>query len=429
MLQLIDVTFIKNPMFALVDCNNFYVSCERLFRPDLINKPVIVLSNNDGCVVARSNEAKALDIKMGVPYFEVKGLCAEHKVTVFSSNYTLYADLSQRVMSIIASEWPETEIYSIDEAFLDLSTLSIKAAYDFCTDLHRKIVKYTGIPVSIGIGKTKTLAKVSNYLAKKKLKIPVLNILGQNFWLKHILVSDIWGVGYKWAKKLNSVGIFTAHDLSLLHITQAKKMFNVVLQRTVMELNGVSCLGLEYPEPRQSIISSCSFGGLQSDYRVIKESIGHHCATAWGKMREQGLCAQYVSVFIYSNPFRTDLSQYRNSVGIRLMNVTDDIRILTRVAELCLKRIFKVGIQYHKSGVVFFNLISKDIMQKGLLYHPSETEIKKADALMTVITRVNNKYGARSLRLAADGLQKEWHMKRQLKSPNYTTCWNELPKV
>lgn len=415
-------------MFALIDCNNFYTSCERLFRPDLRTVPIIVLSNNDGCVVARSNEAKALGIKMGVPYFEVKGLCKQHHVQVFSSNYTLYGNLSNRVMSVIEHYWPETEIYSIDEAFLNLTTLPHSQINSFCWELQKTILKNTGIPVLIGIGRTKTLAKVANHVAKKKLKMSVFDVTNQEkLWLSQLEVDDVWGVGRQWSKKLLGLGITNAYELSQMNPRLVKDRFNVMLQRTVLELSGRPCLELEELTAKKSIISSCSFGGLQSDFNFIQEAISHHCATAWAKMRRQGLIAQHLSVFIRSNPFRKDLAQYSNSIGFRLVNPTDDIRSLTKAAKFCLAKIYRQDIHYHKSGVLLADLIDKQYRQMDLFQQPSDEEILETEKVMKLIDAVNKKYGSRTLRLAAEGFRKSWSMKRQLKSPHYTTRWSELP--
>jgi DNA polymerase V len=417
-------------MFALIDVNNFYASCERLFRPDLNRKPIVVLSNNDGCVIARSNEAKALGIQMGVPYFTVKELCKAHRIAVFSSNYTLYGDLSGRVMSILQEAWPETEIYSIDEAFLDLRTMPSNQLHSFCETLHQRLLKETGMPTSIGIGKTKTLAKVANHIAKKKLTIPVFNVSSQeSHWLSKINVRDIWGVGRQWQKKLQSYGILSALDLARLNPRFVKDTFNVMLQRTVLELNGQLCLDLEVLEPRQSIMSSCSFGGVQGNFKDVNEAISHHCATAWAKMRKQGLVTQYLSVFIRSNPFREDLQQYSNAIGFRLIYATDDLRYLTQCAKLCLKKMFKSGVYYHKSGVLLADLIDKTYQQMDLFNQPTDESIQSSEKIMQVIEQVNHKYGSRTLRLAAEGFQKDWSMRRQMKSPCYTTQWSELPRA
>lgn len=416
-------------MFALIDCNNFYASCERLFQPALVNKPILVLSNNDGCVIARSNEAKALGIKMGVPYFEVKALCKQHKVHVFSSNYTFYGDMSRRVMSVIDENWPEVEIYSIDEAFLDLKTLPLSEQDEFCRRLQQKILRYTGIPVSIGIGPTKTLAKMANHIAKKELKVPVFNINDQYFWLSKIAVGDVWGVGRQWSKKLIQQGIDTAQDLAAVDLRGIKDRFNVMLQRTIRELQGTPCVGLQEFESRQSIVSSKSFGCMQTEYAAVAQAISSHCARACEKLRHQGLVARHLSVFVQTNRFRLDLPQYQQSIGFKLVNSTDDLRYLTRCAKFCLRKIFRSGFYYQKVGVYLGDLISKNYVQMDLFNQPSEEQLIQAEKFMAVLDAINSKYGRHTLRLAAEGHVKPWAMRTQLRSPSYTTQWSELPVV
>lgn len=416
-------------MFAIIDCNNFYASCERLFQPALANTPILVLSNNDGCVIARSNEAKALGIKMGAPYFEVKGLCNQHKVRVFSSNYTFYGDMSRRVMSVIESSWPEVEVYSIDEAFLDLSTLAASDRDAFCYALQEKIRRYTGIPVSIGIGPTKTLAKLANHIAKRELKIPVFNIDNQRFWLAKIAVSDIWGVGRQWDKKLVQQGIYTAEDLAATDVRSIKDRFSVVLQRTVYELRGIACTGLQGNESRKSIISSRSFGCLQTQYSILAEAISGHCARACEKLRQEGLLARHVSLFIQTNRFRLDLPQYSKSLGANLIYPSDDVRCVTRVAKLGLRSLFRRGFHYQKVGICLGDLVSNQSLQMDLFNQPEEEHLEHAQRLMSVLDAVNNKFGRHTLHLAAEGHVKPWAMRSQLRSPAYTSKWSELPIV
>lgn len=416
-------------MFALIDCNNFYASCERLFRPDLRDKPIVVLSNNDGCVIARSNEAKALGIKMGEPFFQIKALCKQHKVHVFSSNYTLYGDLSQRVMSTIEEAWNEVEIYSIDEAFLDLSTMPSSLHVSFCEDLQKMILKVTGIPTSIGVGPTKTLAKIANHLCKKELKIPVFNVAGNSHWLGRVGVGDVWGVGRQWQKKLMDKGIYTALDLSQLNPHVIKKQYNVVLMRTVMELQGIPCGGLEETEPNKSIISSKSFGEMQTQFSALTQAISSHCARACEKARKQNLLASRIYVNIRSNPFRQDLEQYSKSIAFRLVNPTADTRIITKVAKLCLKKLYKPGIQYKKVGVMLEDLIDKTTLQLDLFHQPATEELNKRIQLMSVFDTINNRFGSHTIRLASEGYSKPWAMRSQMKSPCYTTRWSELPLV
>lgn len=416
-------------MFALIDCNNFYASCERLFQPALVGKPILVLSNNDGCVIARSNEAKALGIKMGAPYFEVKALCLQHKVHVCSSNYTFYGDMSRRVMSVIEENWSEVEIYSIDEAFLDLSTLPKSEQETFCHKLQQTILRYTGIPVSIGIGATKTLAKLANHIAKKELKTPVFNLDKQQFWLAKISVGDVWGVGRQWNKKLVQRGIYTAQDLASVNLREMKDRFNVMLQRTVMELQGIPCAGLQESEPRKSIVSSRSFGAMQTEYVSIAQAVSSHCARACEKLRQQGLVARHLSVFVQTNRFRHDLPQYQQSIGFKLVTPSDDLRYLTRSAKLCLRRIFRPGFHYQKAGVYLGDLLSRNYLQLDLFNQPSEDELNHTEQLMSVLDAVNKKYGRHTLRLAAEGYVKPWAMRAQLRSPCYTSDWSDLPVV
>lgn len=416
-------------MFALIDCNNFYASCERLFRPDLRNKPIVVLSNNDGCVIARSNEAKALGIAMGEPIFKIRGLIEQHQVQVFSSNYALYGDLSARVMSVIEESWNEVEIYSIDEAFLDLTPMNPNLRESFCIELQKKILKNVGIPTSIGIGQTKTLAKIANHVCKKELKIPVFDVSRQSHWLSRIAVGDVWGVGRQWQKKLMDKGIYTAADLAAMNPHVVKKQFNVVLMRTVMELQGIACGGLEEIEPKQSIMSSKSFGEMQTQFSSIAQAVSSHCARACEKARQQNLVAQRLHVFIRGNPFREDLPYYANGIECRLVNATDDTRVITQIAKLCLKKIFKPGIHYKKVGVMLVDLINKSPLQMDLFHQPSDTMLLKKDKLMGVLDGINSRYGSHTIKLAAEGYSKPWAMRSQMKSPCYTTRWSELPVI
>lgn len=417
-------------MFALIDCNNFYASCERLFRPDLENTPIVVLSNNDGCCIARSNEAKALGIAMGEPYFKIKALCTQHGVKAFSSNYSLYGDISRRVMCIIEESWPHMEIYSIDEAFLDLSSMPSDLHDAFCTMLHKKILKHVGIPTSIGIGQTKTLAKLANYCCKKLFKTPVFNSTGKNKQLlKHISVGDIWGVGRKWEIKLMARGIYTAYDLANTNAHHLKKSFNVVLMRIAMEPQGVICEGLGEIEPKQSILSSKSFGQMQTDFTHIAQAISSHCARVVEKMRAQNLVTQHLYVFIYTNRFREDLPQHIQSMEFRLINPSDDLRLITTIAKRCLQGIFKEGYYYKKAGVCLGALIPKDSRQLDFFHQPTEEQLHHTEQLMHVMDKVNQKYGRSAIRLAAEGHSKPWDAYAELKSPAYTTRWSEVPRV
>lgn len=416
-------------MFALIDCNNFYAACERLFRPDLARRPIIVLSNNDGCVIARSNEAKALGIGMGEPYFKVKAICKKHSIAVFSSNYTLYGDLSNRVMSIIAEQWPNLEQYSIDEAFLDLQGMPPHAHTELCETLQRHILKCTGIPTSIGMGKTKTLAKAANHIAKQQLNIPVFNLSILPHWLDKVAIEDVWGVGKRWAVKLKQMHINTAGDLARCNPALIRKRFNVVMQRTTYELQGISCLNLNDIALKQSIVSSKSFGTPQTELSALEQAISAHMARAWTKMRAQGLAASYVSVFILSNRHRTDLAQYTNTAGLKMVMPCDDIRQLTQYAKQSLRKIFKPGIDYKKAGVLVDGLLPKATHQADLFHTVPEQERLHTDKLMNTIECINQRFGKSTMRLAAEGYAKPWAMRQELKSPAYTTQWRDLPIV
>lgn len=416
-------------MFALIDCNNFYASCERLFRPDLRTTPIVVLSNNDGCVIARSNEAKALGINMGEPYFQIKALVKQHRIEVFSSNYTLYGDLSQRVMSIIESEWPHVEIYSIDEAFIDLSTLPQVQHTVFCQELQQRILKYTGIPTSIGIGPSKTLAKAANFIAKRKLKASVFNITHERHWLNEIDVDEIWGIGRQWGLKLMRAGINTASDLAALNPHHMKKQYNVVMMRTIMELQGIPCTGLDEAEPKQSIMSSKSFGQMQTDFSSIAEAISSHAARASEQARAQNLVAHRVHVFVRSNIHRSDLKQYSNSMAYQLVNPTNDTRIITDVAKRCLRRLYRAGVFYKKVGVMLEELRPCNPRQQDMFNPIPEAAIRRSTQLMEVLDAINKKYGSHTMRLAAEGYSQVWKMRAELRSPCYTTRWSELPRV
>lgn len=414
-------------MFALIDCNNFFVSCERLFRPDLSNQPMVVLSSNDGCVISRSNEAKALGIAMGAPYFKVKGLCKQYGIHAFSSNFTLYGDLSYRVMCTIEDSWTDVEMYSIDEAFLDLSSMPAAIRNGFCHDLHKRILKETGIPVSIGLGQTKTLAKIANYTAKKLLKIPVFDITDQEAWLHRIEVGEVWGIGGRWSKKLLQKGICTAGDLANANPKFIKANFNMVLMHTATELSGIPCSSLKNLEKKQSITSSRSFGVLQTEYQYLAEAVSTHCAHVYHKLRQQQQITQHLTVFVQSNRFRNDLPQYTNAIDIRLIHATDDLSYLTRAAKFCLRKIYKKGIHYQKVGVLISNFMDKNFQQMDLFHQPQNDALAKVERMMSCLDDINKKFGRHTLHLAAEGCGKSWAMKQFLKSPHYTTQWNELP--
>ncbi len=418
-----------NKVFALVDCNNFYVSCERLFKPELRNRPVVVLSNNDGCIVARSNEVKALGIPMGAPYFKHEALLKKHGVRVFSSNYSLYGDLSHRVMSVLRAAEPEVEIYSIDEAFISLPAGCGNDLTGQMRALKAKVEKHVGIPVSIGIGPTKTLAKVANGIAKKDGRYRgVLEIADPeqaDTLLSSLEVGEIWGIGRRSVKKLNRQGIYTALELKNADEARIRTELTVTGLRTVMELRGVPCITLEEASPaKKSIVSSRSFGKPVHSLGDLKEAIATHVAIAAEKLRWQRSAANSVHVFILTNRFKEDAPQYSGNIMVPLPQPSSHTSVMIRYALKGLESIYRPGYAYNKGGVMLTDLVANDHLQQNLFCSEKEDS-----ALMTALDQVNARWGRNTLQSAAAGLHKTWGMKRALKSPAYTTSWHEIPLV
>lgn len=417
-------------VFALVDCNNFYCSCERLFRPELHNQPIVVLSNNDGCVIARSNEAKALGLKMGDPHFKIKDLLTKHKVHVFSSNYTLYGDLSHRVMTILQQQEPEVEVYSIDEAFISLPYTPGKSHADYARYLKHKVKQCVGIPVAIGIGPTKTLAKVANRLAKKNAQHNGVFDITDHGQLDELLanydVEDVWGIGRQSAHKLRMRGILTAKDLRDADDVWIRKQLTVTGLRTAMELRGISCMPLELAQPdKKSIISSKSFGRPVTTLADMKEAVATYLSTAAEKLRGQGSAAGAVQVFISTNTFNPNQPQHVQSMMASLPSPSAYTPTLLKAALQCLDGIYKPGYQYKKAGVMLTEIVSAGHQQINL-FGPVTTENPE---LMQAVDRINQKWGRQTVQLAAAGLTKSWKMVQSHKSPAYTTNWSELPVV
>lgn len=419
-------------MFALVDCNNFYVSCERLFDPGLIDRPVIVLSNNDGCAVARSNEAKALGIRFGAPFHEIKELVEARGVAVFSSNYTLYADISRRVMKTLEAQAPRMEVYSIDEAFLDLRGLSADRRESFCRDLHRSVRQWTGIPVSIGVAPTKTLAKAANRLAKKSPRTGGVLDLTDLRWRERALASmaaeDVWGVGPRLARRLAAGGIRTARDLRDAPARQIRRRFSVVLERTLLELSGIPALGLEeHPQPRLSITTSRSFGRKVTALAELREAVASYVARASEKLRAQGLLAGALSVFVQTNPFSKRDPQYQASRLFTPPEATDDAFTLIRLALEGTASLYRSGFRYHKAGVMLLDLVPARQHQPSL-FACGDGRLR-ARRLMRTVDDLNRRLGGGAVRFGAEGLNPAWSMRRERKSPAFTTQWTELPRV
>jgi len=420
-------------IFALVDCNNFYASCERLFRPELNGQPVVVLSNNDGCIVARSNEAKALGIPMGAPLFKVKHLIARHKVHVFSSNYALYGDLSHRVMDVLRQMEPDVEVYSIDEAFISLPVTKEWDRVKYAAELRERVRKHVSIPVSIGIGATKTLAKIANRVAKKQAQCKgVFDLVGNNQIdqvLQNTEVNDVWGIGRRSTEKLNSRGIHTALDLKRADATWIRKQLTVVGARTVMELNGISCIALENaPACPKSIITSRSFGHPVTDIDNLREAVISFVSIAGEKLRKQGVEADILNVFITTGPF-DDQARYSNNQTISLRRPTASTPELITAALQGLKSLYRPGYRYRKAGVMLAGIVKQGYRQQDLfsLFRPVEQEDNQ---LMAALDRINGKWGRRTIQYGMTTAEaKPWSMQQTRKSPAYTTNWQELPVV
>jgi DNA polymerase V len=415
---------------ALVDCNSFYVSCERLFNPSIIKKPVIVLSSNDGCVISRSSEAKVLGIKMGEPYFKVKELVKKNNVKTFSSNYALYGDISRRVMRTLKQFSPQMEIYSIDEAFLDLSSIKDENLLEHGNKIREIVLKWTGIPTSIGIANTKTLSKAANYIAKKE-KSGVINFINSkkidNLLMK-IKINDVWGVGKQLTKFYIKNGINTAHELKNIENSWIKKNTNVLGSRTAMELKGIACVFLKpHQEKRGNCCVSRSFGRKVTKLEELNEAITTHCLNAAEKIRLENQVVKKITVFIRTSPFQKDKNYYANSKDIDLPVSTNDSIELVKYALSALKNIYKRGYRYQKTGIIFSNLKNVDVYNKNLFSKISNEEKRKN--LMKAIDITNVKYGRHSLSIAQADFKKKWNIKKQHSSKIDTACFSFLPIV
>jgi DNA polymerase V len=413
-------------MFALVDCNNFYATCETLFRPSLRGKPVVVLSNNDGCVVARSAEAKALGIKMGVPAFQIKEEIERHGIEIFSSNYTLYADMSHRVMRILASFAPAIEIYSIDEAFIDVG--GIRDLHAFGLALRTTIRQWTGITVAVGIAPTKTLAKLANNGAKKYSATGGVVVLTDTERQRKLMsltpVDSVWGVGRKLTRKLNGLGIHTALDLCQCDVHNIRRQFNVVLARTVSELQGISCLDLEQvPSPKKQIVTSRSFGQRITEVDDMRQAISEFTERACSKLRKEGQYARAISVFLQTNPFTKHKPGYANCAHGSLPDHSNDSFQFCRLAQRLLQQIWREGYEYNKAGVMLGDFSPSTRRQITLFAKP----VRDNSQIMAAIDRINNTVG--TIKLATTGVNQQWAMKRERLSPAYTTRWRDIPLV
>jgi len=413
---------------ALVDCNSFYVSCERLFNPRIRKKPVVVLSNNDGCIISRSNEAKALGIKMGEPYFKAKDIIVRNKVEVFSSNYSLYGDLSRRVMRTLKRFNAEIEVYSIDEAFMDLSNFPDDEVEKIGKEIRETVLQWTGIPTSIGIAKTKTLSKVANHIAKKK-QSGVTSLIGIDNLdpiLEKVEINDVWGVGRQLTKFYQKNGIYNAKQLKNKSNTWIKKSSNVLGSRTAMELRGIPCINLETTQSkRKSCVVSRSFGKRIEKFQELKEAVANYCLNASEKIRSESLVAKAITVFVRTSPFQRNFSYYSNAKTIDFPIATNNSIEIVKTAVSILEKIFKNGYQYQKAGVMLAGLRNDD-GRKNLFSSEKDEKIK---SLMQSIDNTNYRYGRSTLSLASAGVHKKWNMRRQYSSKIDTADFYCLPTI
>jgi len=422
------------PTFALVDGNNFYCSCERVFRPDLVRRPLIVLSNNDGCAVARSQEAKDLGIKMGVPFFQIRHLVQEAGLIALSSNYALYADMSARMMAILGQFSPVQEVYSIDECFVDLTGMEALAGSLtlYGQAMRERVLRWIGIPTCVGIAPSKTLAKMANHIAKKNVgrqwsgvcDLTRLPERDRDELLGLVEVGEVWGVGRRLRNRLVADGIVTAFDLKRASPTFIRSTVSVVLERTVRELNGIACYGFEDEgQPQKQIICSRSFGHPVLGRHELSMAIRDFAATAAERLRRQGLKAGQVQAFIQTSPFRTKDKQYSAAVVVPLSVPTQDTVRLVEAALAGLAKMYKPGFKYAKAGVMLLDLTARNVEQGDLFDGPTP----RRERLMAALDAVNDRFGRGTLRVGNVEGHQAWHMSQSAKTPNYTTEWEALP--
>jgi len=417
-------------MIGLIDCNNFYVSCERVFNPSLLNLPVVVLSNNDGCVISRSNEAKALGIKMGEPAFKIKELIEKQNVKVFSSNYTLYGDMSHRVMSVISQFSHDIEIYSIDEAFILFDGFENYNFEEYANNIVKTVHKYTGIPISLGISSTKTLAKVASKFAKKNKEKNFL-ILNDKAIIERLLkdfdVSDIWGIGRQYTKLLKKNGVNTALDFINQNRIWVKKNLKVVGERTWLELQGIACIEIEkHIQNKKQICTSRSFGEMLSDYELLSQAASTFAARCAYKLRKQNSLAVSFMVFIHTNHFRKDLPQYAKNIIVKLPIATNSSNILIKYTLAALKNIYLPNFKYKKAGVIITEITTENNLQGNLFEEPAS---EKLNQLMKSIDQINNKMGRDKVRIASQGYNRRWKLKQEKLSPCYSTRLDESIEI
>lgn len=433
----------KRKIFALADCNNFFVSCERIFRPDLEGKPVVVLSNNDGCIVARSNEAKALGVKMGEPFFKIRKLVESHGIVYFSANFKLYGDISKRVMNTISQFFPDIEIYSIDESFLRLDLTCSKDYSQTAIEMRRKVLTTVGIPISVGIGYSKLQAKIASKLAKKTVKgvFNITEISQENYdaILKELEIGDIWGIGYQLTKRFNKYGIYNALQFKQLNKDWFNKKFSILEKNLQQEIQGIPKIKMEYSEihkPKKSIASTRSFGAKVTEKEKLAEALAYHVRKSTEKLRAQNSLA--TSIYVYIRPSYFDKESrssfiYRNTMEV-LSQPTNATTTLTKVALNILERTFQPGIRYAKAGIYLMGLTKVGSTSQSLLlsepfeFMQTPKDLINQKNLYNAIDSINKKYSG-AIRLAREGFRHEWKAKQDYTSPQYTTNWNELREV
>lgn len=417
-------------MFALIDCNNFYASCERVFNPSLNGKPVVVLSNNDGCVIARSNEAKALGVPMGAPAFKFKDLMESGEVHVFSSNFALYGDMSNRVMTILGTFCPNMEIYSIDEAFLDFSGFELHDLEAIGIEMRKRVLQWTGIPVSVGFAPTKALAKVANRIAKKftertggvyKIETEEQRIKALK-WLK---IEDVWGIGRRHARRLQEMNVLTAYQFTQLSDRWVRDIMTVVGLRLKHDLEGKPTLQLEDVKDKKNIATTRTFDHNYSDLALIKERVASFAVSCAEKLRRQRSCCNSVMIFIHTNGFREDQPQYSKNIVIKLPYATNSSIELVKFAVMGLERIFVKGYGYKKAGVIVGDFTPEDNQQLNLFDNRNVKHI----AVMKAVDKINQSFGQQKVRLAAQDTGRVWKMNQERLSPRYTTNLNEIITV
>lgn len=413
-------------LIGLVDCNNFFASCERVFEPNLQNRPIVVLSNNDGCVIARSQEAKDLGIPMGEPYFKVKAM-RHPDLVVRSSNYALYGDMSARVFNSLRLFTPEIEIYSIDECFINLDKFSHGDLKNYGGEIRQKILQWTGMPISLGIAPTKTLSKIAARFAKKGDGCEVLRSRADlHYGLANTPIGDVWGVGRRWARSLRADGIYTALDMTRAPDAWLRKKMGVVGLRTAQELRGIPAHGIEQVTPdKQSIRVSRSFGQMLHSQDQLEDVIKTFSLRASEKLRRGHLVAQQLHIFLRTNRHREDQPQYRGELSAALPYPTSDSRIIQKTALACLKRTYRAGYHYKQAGVLLYGLTHEDHMEYSLFAQ----ETPDSAPLMQALDQINRRYGEGSINIGQCRKERSWYATRNHVSPRYTTSWQELPKV